>query len=94
MVKVLAQALPQSDRSALLFEDPGAGCNDRALIPFSEKEASPKDGPADPSSCMFWCAVALGGLAVGRPFSRVSDPKPATPSSLNDEECNVDKASS
>lgn len=28
---------------------------------------------SDPSTCMFWCAVALGGLSQGQPIQNVSD---------------------
>lgn len=29
-------------------------------------------GPAGPSACTFWCAVAMGALAKGRPIESVS----------------------
>lgn len=28
--------------------------------------------PMDPSACIFWCAVALGGLVKGQPIETVS----------------------
>ena len=33
---------------------------------------SARDPSMDPSTCMFWCAVALGALVRGSPFQSVS----------------------
>lgn len=62
---------PEFDRNLPLIEDPGTG----TMIPTADNVALSKSSslsPADPSLCMFWCAVALGGLAAGRPVRRVS----------------------
>lgn len=33
-----------------------------------------KELPVDPSTCVFWCAVALGALIKGSPIESVSEP--------------------
>lgn len=66
---------PDVDRMKMDAEvDGDGGDGDEAASSSQDsivKQSRRQQEKSDPSTCMFWCAVALGGLTAGRPVKTV-----------------------
>ena len=72
MVKIMLTSDP---RQVLRFGDDRDEISQLDAVPVGVDVLSALNGkslPMDPSTCVFWCAVALGALVRGSPFKTVS----------------------
>ena len=68
MVKIM---LAPASRRQAAFGIGGGGAGQPSAVAIGNAFGGGKELPMDPSTCMFWCAVALGALVKGSPVESV-----------------------
>ena len=70
MVKIMVTSDPRQQHTVRC--DPDEGWQVDGIAHGGDFRKSPGGLSVDPSTCGFWCAIALGALVRGSPFDTVS----------------------